>query len=131
MTEKEAIKCFEKTHFLHEQNDMKRDIDIICCVLSQNPIDMVKVREKIGIVNCKHPENIVIYNLIFPPKGNPIFLNNACDDNLISDLIWKLNYLKAKREGKSFEEFCKTIRDMAMGNLEEDQSDGQNENGIF
>ena len=116
MTEKEAIKCFEKVHFLHEQNDMKNDIDHIVYILSQNPIDMFQVGEKIGIVNCKHPENIVIFNLIFPPKGNSISLNDACDDNLISDLTWKLNYLKAKREGKSFEEFRKTIRDMEMEN---------------
>ena len=116
MTEKEAIKCFEKTHFLYEQNDMKEDIDIIRCVLSQNPIDMFQVREKIGIVNCKHPENVVIFNLIFPPKGNPISLNDAYDDNLISDLWWKLNYLQAKREGKGFEEFCKTMRNTEMGN---------------
>ncbi len=116
MTEKEAIKCFEKIHFLHEQNDMKRDIDIIRCVLLQNPIDMFQVKEKIGMVNCKHPENVVIFNLIFPPKGDPILLNDAYDDNLISDLTWKLNYLQAKREGKDFEEFCKTIRDMAIGN---------------
>lgn len=116
MTEKEAIECFEKAHFLHEQNDMKRDIDIIRCILSQSPINMFQVREKIGIVNRKHPENVVIFNLIFPPKGNPILLGDALDGNLIFDLTWKLNYLQAKQEGKDFEEFCKTIRDMPTEN---------------
>lgn len=29
MTEKEAIDIYEKAHFLHDQNDIRKDIDII------------------------------------------------------------------------------------------------------
>lgn len=109
MTDKEAIECFEKSHFLHEHDDMIKDIDNISCILSQNPVDMFLVREKIDTVNRKHPENIIIFNLIFPPQGNRVSLDNAPDSNLISDLAWKLEYLQAKQKGKSFEELCKTM----------------------
>lgn len=116
MTEKEAIETFEKAHFLHEQNDMITDMDNIRCVLSQNPVDILHVRAQIDIVNRKHPENVIIYKLIFPPKGNPVSLDSASDNNLISDLIWKLDYLQAKQMGKAFEEFCKTMRRIAQEN---------------
>lgn len=110
MTEKEAIDIFEKAHFLHDQNDMKKDIDSIQNVLSQDPIDMYQVRVQIDIVNRKHPENVVLFNLIFLPQGNKVSLASASDDNLISDLMWKLDYLQAKQKGKAFDEFCKTMR---------------------
>lgn len=116
MTDKEAIEHFEKAHFLHEQNDMIKDVDSIRCVLSQSPVDMFQVRTQIDTVNRKHPENVIIFNLIFPPQGNRVSLNSASDDNLISDLKWKLDYLQAKQKGKAFEEFCKTMRSIAQDN---------------
>lgn len=119
MTEKEAVDIFEKAHFLHDQSDMKRDIDSICCVLSQNPIDMYQVRIQIDTVNRKHPENIILFNLIFPPQGNRVSVGSASDDNLISDLTWKLDYLQAKQKGKVFDEFCKTMR-----NIVQERQDG-------
>ena len=116
MTEKEAIETFEKAHFLHEQDDMIQDMENIRDVLSQNPVAKSQVRAQIDTVNRKHPENVIIYKLIFPPKGNPISLDSASDDNLISDLIWKLDYLQAKQMGKAFEEFCKTMRCITQEN---------------
>lgn len=116
MTEKEAVEAFEKAHFLHEQNDMITDMNSIRCVLSQSPVVVSHVRAKIDIINRKHPENVIIYKLIFPPKGNTVSLDSASDDNLISDLIWKLDYLQAKQMGKAFEEFCKTMRRIAQEN---------------
>lgn len=118
MTEKEAIDIFEKAHFLHDQNDIKKDIDNIRCVLSQNPIpiDMCQIRTQIDIVNRKHPENVALFNLLFPPQGNRVSLASASDDNLISDLMWKLDYLQAKQRGKAFDEFCKTMRNIARDN---------------
>ena len=113
MTEKEAVDIFEKAHFLHDQSDMKRDIDSIRCVLSQNPIDMYQVKIQIDMVNQKHPENIILFNLIFPPQGNRVSVGSASDNNLISDLTWKLDYLQAKQKGKAFDEFCKTMRKIA------------------
>lgn len=117
MTDKEAIECFKKGHFLHEQSDMIRDMNSIRLVLSQNPIDMFQVRAQIDIVNRKHPENVIVFNLIFPPLGKPVSLDSASDDNLIYDLAWKLDYLHAKQEGKAFEEFCKEMRRISQENL--------------
>lgn len=119
MTEKEAVDIFEKAHFLHDQSDMKRDIDSIRCVLSQNPIDMYQVKIQIDMVNQKHPENIILFNLIFPPQGNRVSVGSASDNNLISDLTWKLDYLQAKKKGKAFDEFCKTMR-----NIVQERQDG-------
>ncbi len=116
MTDKEAIERFEKAHFLHEQNDMIKDMENIRCILSQKPVVMSQVRAKIDTVNRKHPENVILYNLILPPQGNRVSLDSASDDNLISDLIWKLDYLQAKQMGKAFEEFCKTMRRIAQEN---------------
>ncbi len=116
MNDKEAIERFEQTHFLQEQNDMIQDMENIRNVLSQNPVIMSQVRAQIDTVNRKHPENVFIYNLIFPPQGNRVSLDSASDDNLISDLIWKLDYLQAKQKGEAFEEFCKTMRRSAQKN---------------
>lgn len=119
MTEKEAVDIFEKAHFSRNQSDMKKDIDSIRCVLSQNPIDIYQIRTQIDTVNRKHPENVILFNLIFPPQGNRVSLASASDDNLIFDLAWKLDYLQAKRKGKAFDEFCKTMRKIAY-----EQQDG-------
>lgn len=116
MTEKEAIELFEKAKFLYEQADMERDIENIRCILLQNPINMNCVMEQIGIVNDKHSENIKIFNIIFPPQGNSIPLTLASDKERISDLIWKLSYLQAKKKGKTFEEFCKAMRNISQEN---------------
>lgn len=110
MTEKEAIEIFEKVHSLHEQMDMENDIRDIGRVLSQRPIDLYQVRTQIDIVNRKHPENVILYNLIFPPHGNSVSLANASDQNLIDDLAWKQIYLQAKKAGKLFGELCKEVR---------------------
>ena len=55
-----------------------------------------------------------IDNLIFPPQGNRVSVGSASDDNLISDLTWKLDYLQAKQKGKVFDEFCKTMRNIVV-----------------
>lgn len=110
MTEKEAIDIFEKTHFLCEQNDMKKDIESIYCVLSQKPIDIDQVRMQIDKINRKHPENVILFNLIFPPQGNRVSLAEASVQGLIDDLVWKYTYLQAKGVGKAFDELCKEMR---------------------
>lgn len=109
MTEKEAIEIFEKAHSLQEQIDMKKDLESIHYVLSQNPINMVQVMSLIEKINKEHPENITIFNLIYPPQGNSVPLYAASDENMISDLKWKWDYLQAKQTGKIFEEFRKAI----------------------
>lgn len=116
MTEKEAIELFEKAKFLYEQADMERDIENVRHILLQNFINMNHVIEQIGVINNKHPENVTIFNIIFPPQGNSIPLTLASDKERISDLIWKLSYLQAKKKGKTFEEFCKAMRNISQEN---------------
>lgn len=116
MTEKEAIELFEKAKFLYEQADMERDIENVRHILLQNFINMNHVIEQIGVINNKHPENVTIFNIIFPPQGNSIPLTLASDKERISDLIWKLSYLQAKKKGKTFEEFRKTMRNISQEN---------------
>lgn len=110
MTEKEAIELFEKAHFIREQLDMESDIRDIDCILSQTSIDICQVREKIDIVNIKHPENIILFRLIFPPQGASVSLKEASLQDMISDLRWKRSYLWAKRAGKTFDELCKEMQ---------------------
>ena len=110
MTEKEAIELFEKVHFVHEQLDMERDIHDIDHMLSRTSIDIYQVREKIDIVNIKHPENVILFRSIFPPQGASVSLKEASLQNLISDLTWKRSYLWAKRAGKTFDELCKEMQ---------------------
>lgn len=112
MTEKEAIEIFEKAHSLHEQLDMESDIRNIGSVLSQRPIDIYQVRTQISTVNRKHPENVILFNLFFPPQGNRVFLAEASDQDLIDDLTWKHTYLQAKKAGKAIEELYKEMRKM-------------------
>lgn len=110
MTEKEAIDVFEKAHTLKEQLELENDIQDISDILNQRPIKMYQVRAKIEKINEKHSENIVLFNLIFPPRGNRVSLANASDQSLIDDLAWKQIYLQAKKSGKLFDEFYKEIR---------------------
>lgn len=120
MTEQEAIKLFEKAHFLKEKLDMQDDINDINEILTY-PVDVAKVYEKIEHINRKHPENIILFNIIYPPVGKPIPLNRATNDNLINDLIWKREFLNAKMNAKLFDEFCKEMKKRS-------KSDGQDEN---
>ena len=109
MTEKDAIDIYEKAHFLHDQNDIRKDIDIIRWVLSNIPIDMYQVRMQISTVNRKHPENVILFNLIFPPQGNRVSLAEASYQSLLDDLTWKHTYLQAKKVGKAIEELHKEM----------------------
>jgi len=110
MTEKDAVEIFKKAHSLREQLDMENDIGYIGIILSQNSIDIYQVRAKIEEINRKHPENLILYNMIFPPQGNRVSLAEATVHNLIDDLAWKQTYLQAKRVGKAFEKFCEEMR---------------------
>lgn len=110
MTEKEAIELFEKVHTIQEQWKLKSDIQDISNILNQRPVNMYQVRVKIEKVNEEHPENVPLFNLIFPPRGNRVSLANASDQSLIGDLTWKRIYLQAKKDGKLFDEFCKEMR---------------------
>ena len=102
MTEKEAINIYEKAHFLHDQNDIKKDIDIIRWVLSNIPIDMHQVRTQRD-----------------PPPRTRRSVRADAPANPQSDLTCKLDYLQAKQKGKVFDEFCKTMR-----NIVQERQDG-------
>ena len=130
MTEKEAIELFEKTHFLQEQIRMETDINGISNTLSQTFINMNQVRYYIDKINNEHKENMILYNIIFPPRGDRVPLESASNDSLIQHLLWKQQFLQAKRAGKTFEELCKTIRKMFSSSVAGGaQNNGQAENG--
>lgn len=115
MTEKEAIELFEKVHFLNEQISMGQDVNNISSILSQPFINMNHVRDYIDKINREHPENMVLYNIMFPPQGNRVPLDSASNDSLIQHLLWKQKYLQVKKAGKTFDEFCKTMKNIAQG----------------
>lgn len=110
MTETEAIGLFEKIHMLQEQLKMETDIQDIGNILNQQPINIDQVKEKIEKVNEKHPENVLLNHIIFPPRGKSFSGERIPDQSYIDDLKWKQIYLRAKKDGKLFEEFCKEMR---------------------
>ena len=118
MTKEEAIDFFEKAHFLHEQMDMDSDIYSIGNILSQPFINMGLVRHYIDKINDNHPENMILYNAIFPPQENRVPLDSASDDSLIQHLLWKQKYLQAKRAGKTFDELYNEIRKIFSSSVE-------------
>lgn len=110
MTEKEAIELFEKLRIIQEQKALESEIQDISNILNQRSVNMYQVRAKIEKVNKEHPENIRLFNLIFPPYGNRVSLDSATVQSLIDDLTWKRAFLQAKKDGKLFDEFYKEIR---------------------
>ncbi len=105
MNNSEAIAIFEKIHFAHEIQEMKNDILDIDCILGRQFINMDDVVKKIKEINQKHPENVVINYIIFPPIGGICKVDDASDFSKINDLTWKRRYLQAKLFGKTFDEF--------------------------
>lgn len=109
MTEKEAIELFEKVHSLQEQISMETDINGISNTIFQPFINMAQVRYYIDKINNEHKENMILYNIMFPSRGDRVPLESASDDGLIQHLLWKQQFLQAKRARKTFDELCKTI----------------------
>jgi len=99
-----------KVHTIQEQWKLGSDIQDISDILNQRPVNMYQIRAKIEKINEEHPENVLLFNLIFPPHGNRVSLANATDQGLIDDLAWKRIYLQAKKDGKLFDAFCKEMR---------------------
>ena len=110
MTGQDAISIFEKDYMVNEQLDMEKDIQDIGVILNQRNVDRGLVIKKIENVNEKHPENVLIHDLIFQPQRTSIPLSMISDQDFIADLKWKQIYLKAKKCGKLFEDFCKEIK---------------------
>ena len=130
MTEKEAMDSFEKAHFLHEQMNTENDINGISNILYQPFINMDQVRYYINKINNDHPENMALYNIMFPPQGDRVPLGSASNDSLIQHLLWKQKYLQAKRAGKTFDEYSKEIRRIfSSGTNGGVNNNGQAENG--
>ncbi|MDE7206321.1 MAG: hypothetical protein K2N90_04055 [Lachnospiraceae bacterium] len=109
MDNSEAIAIFEKLHLVHEIQEMNYDIGDIDCILGSQFINMDDVVTKIKKINEKHPENVVINYIIFPPIGGICKVDDAPDLSKINDLIWKRRYLQAKSLGKTFDEFVKEL----------------------
>lgn len=104
-----AIGMMEKVHTVYEILKMQLDITDINCILGQVPVDVGSVVHKIKEINAEHCENIIIYNMIFPPVGKTYTIDEASDSDKINDLAWKEIYLKAKSLGKTFDELVKEL----------------------
>lgn len=116
MNNSEAVTIFEKLHLAHEIQEMENDISDIDRILGKEPINMDDVLKKIKKINEKHPENIIINHMIFPPIGRTCEVEDASDSSKINDLAWKKIYLRAKSSGKTFDELVKELTKMNQSN---------------
>ena len=114
---------YDKAKLIKDIRDMQSDCNEICYLLSQKQPDVQKMIDKINSVNKDHPENYKIHNLLFPPQGSPNPNAPITVQSLIIDLNWKLKYLTAKINAKTFDEFMKDVDDLFK------QVNGTNYNG--
>lgn len=123
MNYENAQKIYDKAKLVKDITDMKSDCNEICYLLSQKQPDVQKMIDKINSVNEDHPENYIIHNLLFPPQGKPNPNAPIHVQSLIIDLNWKLKYLTAKINEKTFDEFMKDVYELVK------QVNGTNYNG--
>lgn len=90
--------------------EINQEIAEMQAILNTFPFDTEKARNKVDEINCKHPENIGVYKLIYKPSGPSISVAQANPTGLIADLNWKITYLQAKAAGKSIDELIKELR---------------------
>ena len=111
----EAKRELERAHSLHEIKEMRDFCDTIEALLEQITLNETEAQKLIHTINDKHPDNEIINRILFPPTGNVILIDYAEEQLLRGDLEWKLRYLKAKIQAKSFERFYKELTDTSNG----------------
>lgn len=93
---------------------MEIAVETIQKLLSSAQFDVVAARKTIKDINGDHPENYLLYNLLFRgtpvPQSGTVCVDEAPVKGLIEDLQWKNYYLSAKLAGKTAEEIKKEIR---------------------
>ena len=77
--------------------------------MNADPFSAKEVRDEICAINLEHPENLVIYGLLFPQNSSGTRIVDADKECLIRDLQWKQYYLSAKCVGKSIDEMRKEL----------------------
>ncbi len=100
-----------------ELKDIRDLIDEIEAFWRTLYFDEKKAREIIQKVNDKHPENVIIYNIVtyqtasYDASG--VTVPSAPQAQLQEDLQWKQFYLNAKLLGKGAEEIIKEWKYMS------------------
>ena len=108
----EIQKVFKPIKTIIDVQKIQKDIDEINILLSAIPFNDIEARKKIHKINEEHPENTLIYKLLFPPAGNTISVDQAPSDGLIQDLCWKRDYLSIKAKTKSLDEIIQQPKNM-------------------
>lgn len=88
---------------------MQRTILKIQEIMKADPFSAKEARDEICAINLEHPENLVIYGLLFPQNSSGTRIVDADKECLIRDLQWKQYYLSAKFVGKSIDEMRKEL----------------------
>lgn len=114
---KQIQEIFKPVKTVDEIQKINDDIDQINSILSTFPFNMVAARQKIKSVNDKHRDNRLFYLLLNPPMGQPIHIDNASSDGLVSDLAWKRDYLKIKADAKTLDEIIHQLSSRYKHNL--------------
>lgn len=108
---------FKPVKTVDEVQRINNDIDEINSILSTFPFNMVAARQKIRSVNDEHRDNRLFYLLLNPPIGQSIPIDAAPSDGLMSDLVWKKDYLKIKANAKSLHEIIHQLSSRYKHNL--------------
>ncbi len=115
MNWEEVCKIFEKTKTLYDIHDIQQDIQDINEILSTPFFNSADAQLKIKSINEKHKEIVFVHNFLYSLK-NPFPLkmsesvDSASDPDLISDLMWKRDYLNAKGKATCLNELIKYLR---------------------
>ena len=88
---------------------MQRTILKIQEIVNAEPFSAKEARNEICAINLEHPENLVIYGLLFSQNSSGTRIVDADNECLICDLQWKQYYLSAKCVGKSIDEMRKEL----------------------
>lgn len=90
--------------------DIQKTIEEITRILRSIPFRADEARAIICEVNVKHPDNLVVYGIIYHSPNNGTTTIAAADyAQLQADLQWKQYYLQAKQLGKTVSEMVKEL----------------------
>ena len=67
-------------------------------IMNADPFSAKEVRDEICAINLEHPENLVIYGLLFPQNSSGTRIVDADKECLIRDLQWKQYNLSGFRQ---------------------------------
>lgn len=112
----ELQKLYKPVETIEDIKKINDDIGKIVTLLSTTPFDEIEARKIIKDINDGHKENVLIYKLIFKPKGSGIYVDQAPSDGLIQDLCWERDYLSIKAKIKSLDEIIQQLKNLYYHN---------------